>query len=343
MDSWKERYISALCEEIKRYPKTDIVDTIYFGGGTPTVLKPESLGKILDVIKEKFCITKDCEITFECNPATIDEKGFKELKDYGFNRVSIGLQSADNDMLKFIGRIHSFEDFERCFKDARNGGFDNISLDLIFGLPNQTEEDWKNTLEKAVKFNPEHISCYALKVEDGTPFAKMDLQLPDDDLSRKLYDMTIKYLEEKGYNQYEISNFARNGLNSRHNCRYWQCMDYAGFGAGAYSCVENKRYSNILKVPEYCEFIEENKSVILDIDKLSTEDKISEFCFLGLRMTAGISKSEFKDRFGREIESVYGDVIEKNIKRGTLVLEDNRIYIPKEWLYVSNGILVDFV
>lgn len=342
---YRGSYINALCREIavsEHICNVD-VDTVYFGGGTPTVCRPDELGRVLDAVKSRANLTADCEITLECNPGTADYNSFKALRGLGFNRLSIGLQSADDKMLKTLGRIHSFSDFKTCFADARRAGFDNISVDLIYGLPNQNIDDWKNTLEETVRFKPQHISCYALKIEQGTPFADMKLDLPDDDSVGDMYDYSVDFLGGIGYNRYEISNFAQNGYQSRHNLKYWNCDDFLGFGAGAYSCTANKRYSNIKSVVDYCA-----KEGVNCTDRgtevlLTAADKMSEFCFLGLRLESGISESEFENRFNCKITDVFGDVIDKNISRGTLERKDGRIKIPDKWLFVSNGILVDFV
>ena len=343
MSEWQERYINALCREISEFEGEDCADTIYFGGGTPTVLAPELLSRVMMSIKKRFYLTESCEITVECNPGTIDEKGLIYLNKIGINRLSIGLQSTDDKMLEKLGRIHSLEDFKKCFLFARKAGFENISLDLIYGLPGQTLSSWESTLRKAIEFSPEHISCYALKIEDGTPFAYMKPDIPDDDLVRDMYDNCVDFFDKNGFNRYEISNFAKESYESRHNIKYWQCDDFAGFGAGAYSCIGDCRYSNLKNIPEYCNAIEafgfatESKTV------LTIEDKMKEFCFLGLRRTNGISELEFKRRFNCEITEIFGSALEKNLKRGTLKTADGRILIPFEWIFVSNGILVDFV
>ncbi len=335
----KEAYIQALCEEIRAFDRTDdMVDTIYFGGGTPTVLKAEQLAEILSVVKDKFKIDENCEITTECNPATIDFEGFKTLKKAGFNRISMGLQSANNQELSLLGRIHTFEECEKTFKAAREAGLSNISLDLMFGLPYQTMELWENSLKTVVALSPEHISCYGLKIEEGTPFYEMDFDL-DEDLSRDMYDFGVKYLEDMGYNLYEISNFSKKGFESRHNMKYWKCDDYAGFGLGASSFVNNIRYSDTRDMAVYLR----EKDKVDESFSESEFETMSEFVFLGLRMTEGVSKTEFEKRFKKNIYDVFEKALDKNLKRGTIVLKNERYIIPREFLYVSNEILIDFV
>ena len=338
-DGERKLYVSALCDEIKRFKSDDMkVDTIYFGGGTPTILEPSRLERILNVVYDTFEVEDNCEITTECNPATIDKSGLELLRSSGFNRISIGLQSANDSELKFLGRIHSFAECKNCVSDARSAGFDNISLDLMFGLPYQTVNMWTSTLKEAVLLSPNHISCYGLRIEEGTPFYSMNLNI-DDDLCRDMYDICDDFLHKNGYEMYEISNFAKDGYQSRHNIKYWKCNDYIGFGAGAYSCINSVRFSNIKNTDEYI-----NREVKIDSSFDLTEfDRMSEFVFLGLRMTEGIDLAEFNSRFGRSIYDVFSEQIEKNINRGTMIVQNGRLIIPKKYLYVSNAVLVDFV
>ncbi len=341
-DEETDIYVDALCKEISLYKCKETVDTVYFGGGTPTYLKPEKLTRILDTVYKNYSVSENREITTECNPKTIDREGFETLFKAGFNRLSIGMQSADNEILRILGRIHNFDDVKKSVDCATAAGFENISLDLMFGLPKQDLSVWKNTLKEAVSLNPAHLSCYSLKIEDGTPFAKMNLEI-DDDLMRSMYDEGVSFLEEKGYNLYEISNFAKPGYESKHNIKYWQCDEYRGFGVGAYSFTHNKRYSNITDVFEYAEKIKNSESVTAEFESIDITDSMSEFMFLGLRMTEGVSEEEFKKRFKTDVYSVYKEQIDKNLKRGTLVRENGQIKIPKEFLFVSNSVLVDFV
>ncbi len=335
----KDAYVQALCKEIRAFDRADdMVDTIYFGGGTPTVLKAEQLVHILDAVKDRFKIDENCEITTECNPATMDFEGFRILKEAGFNRISMGLQSANNQELKLLGRIHTFEQCEKTFNEARKAGFSNISLDLMFALPYQTMDLWKNSLNAVVKLSPEHISCYGLIIEEGTPFYDMEFE-PDGDLSRDMYDFGTQFLEDKGYNLYEISNFSKKGFESRHNMKYWKCDDYAGFGLGSSSFVNNVRYSNTRDMAEY---LKKDDKVEESLSE-SEFETMSEFVFLGLRMTEGVSKTEFEKRFKKSLYDVFKKALDKNIKRGTIALKGDRYIIPREYLYVSNDILIDFV
>ncbi len=343
--AYMESYFSALMREIeetaRKYPQP--VDTVYFGGGTPTFVPAELLCGALKRIKELFEQCSKCEISIECNPATIGYEGLKELREAGFNRLSIGLQSADNGCLKVLGRIHTFEDFAECFKNARLAGFENISLDLMYGLPEQTIADWKKTLECAVDFGTEHISCYSLKVEEGTPFSEIDLNLPDEDTVADMYEMAVEYLSKSGYDRYEISNFAKKGYESRHNLKYWKCDDFAGLGAGAFSCIEGARFSNEADICRYIEKIENSGTAEVERQELSDFDKMSEFVFLGLRLKDGIEEEEFIRRFNLNIDEVFGQPIEKYTKMGFLVREKGRICFSDKGFFVSNIILSDFV
>lgn len=343
MSSYYDKYITALQNEIKAADFKQKIDTVYFGGGTPTVYPAPELLSVLKQIYSVAEISKDCEITAECNPGTIDIKNLTELRKGGFNRLSIGLQSTEDKMLKILGRIHNYNDFQHCIKDAKKAGFDNISIDLIYGLPGQTIENWMKTIKKAVSFTPNHVSCYALKIEPETPFYRMKLDLPNDDITREMYDAAVDILHDYGYERYEISNFAIKGFESRHNLKYWLCDDYIGFGAGAYSCLENKRFSNIKSVVEYCDRQGKGCVDLKTLTDLGLNDRMSEFCFLGLRLSNGISEIGFKERFGIDINKVYGDVIKKNISRGTLKRKDGKLKIPDEYIFVSNAILSDFV
>lgn len=341
-----ERYVKAICTEIKYYGKKikeKVVDSIFFGGGTPTVLPSDKLVHILDEIKMFFSVAEDCEITTECNPGTIDLNGLKQLRKSGFNRLSFGMQSANNKELKMLGRIHSFEDCKDAVKNAESAGFDNISVDLMFGLPNQNEDSFKNSLQAAIELKTHHISAYALKIEEGTDFYLSGISAADDDLSRNMYDTAVEHLADAGFCRYEISNFAIPGYESRHNLKYWQCNDYIGMGAGACSCYNGQRYSNPYSTEEYISLALSNTLPKENLLDLSEFDKMSEFVYLGLRLKNGIYEDEFFNRFNRNITDVFSEELKKNYCRGTLINKDGRIFIPDEYMYVSSAIMSDFV
>ena len=339
----QEEYVDCLIREISGTGFYDTVDTIYIGGGTPTAIRPDLLLRIAEALSEKYAILANAEVTVECNPATIDLGGLKTLRKGGINRISIGLQSADNHLLKQLGRIHTYTEFENCFHMARSAGFENISVDLMFGLPDQTMELWEETLEKVTALQPEHLSCYSLKVEEGTPFYNMDLNLPDDDLNRDMYDRCVTLLTQQGYARYEISNFSRPGMESRHNEKYWQCDDFVGFGSGAYSCRGGYRYANLCGIDPYIMAIKKSGIAPDYAEPLSEFDRMSEFMFLGLRMANGISYQNFKDRFGKDLDEIFGWEICQDIMRGLLLKDGDRLRISPNLLYVSNSILTDFV
>ena len=334
----QDAYADAVCREIHKKVRGISADTVYFGGGTPSVMDISNNIKILNEIKQNFCVEENAEITIECNPATIDEDGFKVLKEAGFNRISLGAQSANDKILKILGRAHSFDNFKSCFYAAREAGFNNISADIMFALPSQNIDDLQNTLSEVTALGMEHISCYALKIEEGTPFYNMNLSVAGDDLSRDMYDLCVKFLEERGYTRYEISNFATAGYESRHNNKYWKCKDYIGLGAGAHSCFDGERCSNVCGIKNYIDTqtVEEKRV-------LTREDKISEFIFLGLRMTKGISEDEFKRRFDISIDEKFGYQLDKFEKMGCIIRDKGRIKIAPDFLYVSNAILSEFV
>ncbi len=344
MDEFIKPYFSALIKEAEYYKDTvQVVDTVYFGGGTPTSIPPELLGHTLKKLFELYNISEDAEITAECNPGTIDLAGLKVLRQSGINRLSIGLQTTDDEKLKVLGRIHTFDDFKKCFENARTAGFDNLSLDLMYGLPDQSLESWSDTLDAVLEFGAEHISCYSLKIEDGTQFAGMELNLPDDDASADMYELAVKKLAEQGYDRYEISNFAKPGKESRHNLKYWHCDDFVGLGAGAYSCVRERRFSNICKIDEYIAAVQQNGFAENMSSIQSTDEQMSEFMFLGLRCRDGVNDSEFKARFGVSFTEIFGDAIKKYTNWGFLVFDGSCLRFSDKGFFVSNTILTDFV
>ncbi len=339
-------YFCALDREVEAWSKRlsgKTFDTIYFGGGTPSYAGADFLCGVIASLKNNFDIDPNAEITVECNPGTIGFDGFQDLRQGGVNRLSIGLQSTDDKMLRSLGRIHTADDFEICFDAARCAGFDNISLDLMYGLPDMTMEDWGRTLEKALSFDAEHISVYALKVEDGTPFSKMELALPNDDLTADMYERAVEVFRRAGYKRYEISNFAKKGSESRHNQKYWRLDDYLGIGAGAYSCIDGVRFSNETDILTYIEKTKQKGFAVCGEEVVSLDEQMSEFVFLGLRCEDGISLSEFEKKFGKKIMDVFGDPIKKYTDYGFLALEGDNLRFLDKGFFVSNQILADFV
>ncbi len=341
-------YLAALKKEILSLQKCEYTaQTIFIGGGTPTILRCEHLADILRALYESIFIAKDAEITIEANPGTLTREKLISLKNLGVNRLSIGLQAYQNQLLKIMGRIHTVEDFEKNFETARNVGFDNINIDLIFGLPNQEVEDFDETLKKVLHIFPEHISCYSLSVEEDTEFYRRQqegtLALPSEDDEREMYYRAIELLTNKGYNHYEISNFAMPGRESKHNMIYWTYQEYLGLGAGAHSFLDNKRFYNYSSIQAYIKSINEHSNAVANIEPISVEEQQAEFCFLGLRLLDGLDKKAFQKRFGKKFTQVYGRAIEK-LKEQELIKENtNKIRLTSRGLDFANIVFAEFL
>lgn len=340
----KASYTEALLREIEAV-KTEKreVSSIFVGGGTPSALSPSLMGDIFEKIHKSFSVAPDAEITIEANPGTLSKEKLFLYKNAGINRLSLGLQSPEEAELKSLGRIHTYEEFLESFSLAREAGFQNINVDLMCALPDQTYEGWIRNLRTVAALHPEHISAYSLIIEEGTPFAKRKLNLPDEDTEYRMYEDTAGILAEYGYEQYEISNYAKKGLACRHNIGYWTRKEYLGLGLGAASLWGNQRFSNTSDFSAYLkesgspEKIRENREI------LSLEDEMSEFMFLGLRMTEGVSKAEFLESFGTPIESVYGKVLDKYKNMGLLEEKEGRIFLTRAGIHVSNGVMAEFL
>ena len=338
-------YVQALLAEIDavKEGKGRSVSSIFIGGGTPSVLDAGFIGEILNRIRNKFQIQNDAEITIEANPGTADYGKLQAYRDYGINRLSIGLQSPDDRELKILGRIHNYEQFLETYKKARKAGFDNINVDLMSAIPDQTYKGWEKNLRTVAELEPEHISAYSLIIEEGTPFAARQLNLPDEDTEYNMYEATARILKEYGYKQYEISNYAKRGMACRHNVGYWTRQDYLGFGLGASSLYGKERFSNTADRKKYLEnsfspeLIREREPI------LSREDEMAEFMFLGLRMTEGVARTDFEQIFGCCIEQIYGDVLKKYESMGLLQEKNGRIFLSRAGIHVSNSVMADFL
>ncbi|NFO04308.1 oxygen-independent coproporphyrinogen III oxidase [Clostridium botulinum] len=339
-------YIDALNKEIKDKANSYKIKSIFIGGGTPSYLDEIELEKLLKCINT-LTLGENLEFTIECNPGSLSEDKLKIMKKYNVNRISMGLQSTKPSLLKEIGRIHTFEEFENNYLLARKVGFKNINIDLMFGLPNQSVEDWRKTLEKIIEFNPEHISAYSLIIEEGTCFYNLynqdKLNLPSEEKERDMYLLTKKILKENGYNQYEISNFSKDKKECYHNIVYWQLNEYLGLGVSSSSYIEGKRIKNIDDIELYIKNINSNESVENEIYENNINDDMEEFMFMGLRMIRGIEEIDFKERFKKDIDEVYGDVIYKNIKQELLIRNGGRIYLTSRGIEVSNSVMSDFI
>lgn len=342
----QQRYLAALKREIEEEAKNYsgfVVNTVFFGGGTPSILEACDIAECLALLRKKYHMSKDAEITIEMNPGTANEEKLLELRRAGVNRLSIGLQSARNKELKLLGRIHTWEDFLHTYEMARSAGFTNINVDLMSALPGQSCKTWEDTLEKVLTLKPEHISAYSLILEEGTVlFDRLDQYppLPSEDEDRFMYQRTKQILREHGYERYEISNYARKGFESRHNTIYWTRKAYVGFGLGASSMVADRRWSNTIDMDCYLAMDSEKKE---DMQLLSVQECMEEYMFLGLRMMKGVSIQGFYHAYQKSMWEVYGTVIDKWIKEGYLRQEGDYIRFTDKGIDVSNRILADFL
>ena len=343
----QEAYVGQLLQEIaasKKLPEDYEAVTVFFGGGTPGILKGELLCSILRALRDRFSVREDAEITVEANPGTVNRDKLVQYREAGVNRISLGLQSADNQELKLLGRIHTWEQFLESFQLARETGFRNINVDLMSALPGQTTESVHRTLERVLALSPEHISAYSLILEEGTPLYvnQKSYAFPTEDEDREMYEFTGKYLAEEGYQRYEISNYAKDGFACRHNCVYWRRGDYVGFGLGASSMVENVRWKNPEKHAAYAVYVDHPEKW-KGSQALTTEEQMEEFMFLGLRLTEGIDTGAFQRMFGKTVEEVYGKSIAEYEARGLLARTGERLSLTPHGIDVSNVIFAEFL
>jgi oxygen-independent coproporphyrinogen-3 oxidase len=340
-NSIQNEYIDALLEELSSIEIKEF-ETIFVGGGTPTILSIQNMDKLLKQLN-RF---NPKEYTFEANPGTLSEEKLKLMKDGGVNRLSIGLQAWQDRLLNRLGRIHTLKEFLNNYYMARKHGFKNINIDLMFAIPEQTFEDWVETIENVLSLKPEHLSCYSLIIEEETPFFEMNqkkmLKLPEEEVERKMYKYAINVLQGHGLNRYEISNFALSGYECRHNITYWMDEEYIGCGAGAHSFFNKKRYYNFKGISEYIKGVK-NGNTIEEKTELTLNDEMSEFMFLGLRMCMGIEKRRFKKRFGVEIEEVYSREINDLIHKGLLIDNGEFIRLTDAGIDLSNQVFVSFL
>lgn len=338
-------YVDALCKELDSLRDYKF-NTIFIGGGTPSYLNIRHWEKLKYSI-ENLHKNENLEFSVEINPGTVSEEKLRILKEMGVNRLSIGLQAWQDELLQGIGRIHKLNDFLETYREARKLHFNNINIDLMFGLPNQTLEQIDETLMEIIKLNPEHISCYSLIVEEGTPFYTKyendELTLPSEEVEREMYLKIKCFLEQKGYNQYEISNFSKFGKECRHNLVYWNLDEYIGCGAFAHSYINHKRYENVESIRDYIKRINSNNEVKLEIHHNTLKDDMEEFMFMGLRKINGVDINEFQKRFDKSIYEVYGKIIDKYLKDKLLILNDNRLYLSPRGIEVSNMVMSDFI
>lgn len=355
-DETREQYVQALCREIREERKSYVnykIETIFLGGGTPSLLSGEQLDRILGTVFDAYQVADDCEISMEVNPGTVTKEKLKAYKRAGVNRLSIGMQSAVEEELQSLGRIHSSEDAFDTYNLAVKTGFNNINIDLMSAIPGQTIESWKESLKRILDLEPApaHVSAYSLIIEEGTSFFENTPALPDEDTEREMYKITNDILSRAGYVRYEISNYAKPGYACRHNCTYWERGSYVGFGIGAASLVEQVRFSNTRNLKDYLGKYLKNATVAIKENRqeLSVEEQMEEFMFLGLRMMRGVSAGKFSDLFGKTIEQVYPGIVEKYCRQGLLqkIPEQGsgevRIALTERGIDVSNVIMADFL
>ena len=323
-----------------------LIDSVYIGGGTPTALDEKRLARIIENIYRNFKIAKKAEFTVEANPATCEYHYFRRLRKLGVNRLSMGLQSVHDNELRALGRIHTFAEFKDTYADARDAGFDNVNLDLMYGIPEQSEKSFSETLSAVTALEPDHISMYALKIEDGTPFAqrKDALVLPDEDAQYSMYMNGVEYLATRGFERYEISNFARDGKYSQHNLKYWHCDEYFGLGAAAHSFIEGERISTTRNVRDFIDGLEVINSDINIIDSktaVSGNALMDEYVMLAMRLSQGINCAEFQQRFGVDFNEKYGVLLDDYINDGFVQKDDAGYRFTSQGMFVSNYILSD--
>ena len=348
-DHLRKAYIEALNKEIislrEKHNNLEI-NTIFIGGGTPSVLEANELECLLKEVA-KLNMAKDIEYSIECNPGNLTEEKLEVMKKYGVNRISMGLQAKQDNLLKGLGRIHNYKTFKENFLLAKKVGFNNINVDLMFGLPNQSLNEWEETLREIISLEPAHISAYSLIIEEGTAFYNLyendKLKLPTEEEERKMYHLAKKILEENGFNQYEISNYAKEGKECRHNLAYWNMDNWIGVGSAAASYINGKRIKNISSVEEYINSINEKGEAVEEIINNSKNDNMEEFMFMGLRKINGIDENEFKKRFSMNINDVYGEILNKYIGEGLLIRESGSIFLSEKGIEISNVIMADFL
>ena len=354
-DAAKEEYVDALKQEIKRYRKmarSYRVSSVFVGGGTPSILSCGQILEIFKTLRQVFAIQSDAEITIEANPGTVTKEKLAAWKQAGINRISFGLQSVKNEELKMLGRIHTYEEFRESYDLARQAGFENLNVDLISAIPGQSVQSWEETLRTVAELGPEHISAYSLIIEEGTKFYQWYREgkqseghpaLPDEEVERTMYEQTQEILNEYGFHRYEISNYAKEGKECRHNLGYWNRTQYLGIGLGASSLIADTRYHLCTDLTSYIERIESGEDLREEIEVLTKEEMVEEFMFLGLRKMQGVSRTRFEHCFGNPIEEVYGDALNKLTEEGLLEIEGDHIRLTKRGIDVSNSVFCEFL
>lgn len=369
-DVWRNsdavgRYVDALCKEIAQQvrdatvmerasrnpvataPGSDAADTIYFGGGTPSLLAAKQVETILEAVSNQFVIDPNPEITMEMNPATVTPETLKEYKKLGVNRASFGVQTFNDRHLKLLARGHNADDARNTFKLLRDAGFDNISFDLIIGLPGQTLDDWKRNLDEALMMQPEHLSLYLLEIHQGTPLAEQirteRRPMPDEELAADMYELMQDRVAAAGYGQYEISNFAKPGFESRHNTKYWRLDPVYGFGVSAHSFDGTERYANERDTAKYVALVETRGASVVERIALTEKQLSAEFAFLNLRLTRGLDLGEFRGRFGYDLGHEFAGELESLVAAGLITVSNRHIRLTNKGMLYSNEVFSVFV
>jgi oxygen-independent coproporphyrinogen III oxidase len=344
-----ERYVNALCTEISdfKFQIPNSVETIYFGGGTPSLLSPKQLEKILNIIHKKFSVDSNIELTMEMNPATMTLETVKEYRSLGVNRASFGAQTFDDTELKRLGRKHTAQDVRETIELLREADFTNVSFDLIAGLPRQTLKDWERNLTQALKLKPEHLSLYLLEIHEGTPLAEQIRSKrqpqPDEDLAGEMYEMMLDKIAEKGYEQYEISNFSLPNFESKHNSKYWLCEPVFAFGVSAHSFDGQARYANERDTNQYVRLIEKGESPIVEKNALDTKQLSAEFAFLTLRLNKGLNLLDYKARFGIDLLQTFAEELKRLEDFDLIKYEKNFLKLTRKGMIYSNEVFSIFV
>ena len=345
---WMEDYLEAVCAHIREaggLAPGYLVDSVYFGGGTPSFFGAEGMAQILSVVRKSFDVAKTAEITFEANPDSVSDRLLRRLRSEGFTRVSLGIQCDNDEILKKIGRPHSYEQAVKAVRRIRKAGFKNLSVDLMYGLPSQDLESWQKTLENVLTLEPDHISCYGLKIEAGTPMDQYREYyiLPDDDAQADMYLSAIEILRKRGYRQYEISNFCRKGQVSRHNLKYWTGGEYLGFGPDASSDFAGRRFSIVRDLGEYIDGIRTGGQVLREVQQIPNRERAAEFLMMRLRLVSGLDPEVYERKFMLSF-----DPMEKALRRFkdqglAQKTYDGRWHLTAEGFLVSNTILSDLL
>ncbi|MBC1719911.1 radical SAM family heme chaperone HemW [Listeria seeligeri] len=345
-----DEYVDLLIKEMQitaANKQMEPIDTVFVGGGTPTTLNEAQIAKLCTAIQEIFPMKEEVEFSFEANPGDLSVAKVQTMKGYGVNRISMGVQSFNNDLLKKIGRIHTVKDVYQSVENMRTVGFENVSIDLIFSLPGQTEADFQDTLNQALALDLPHYSAYSLIIEPKTIFynlmQKGKLFLPGQDAEANMYDLLLVEMEKYGRKQYEISNFAKEGFESKHNITYWSNEHYYGFGAGAHGYIGNTRYSNFGPIKKYMEPLQENKLPVFQQKELTLKEKMEEEMFLGLRKVSGVSKAGFQRKFGQDLDATFQNAIQKTMAKGWLENNEENVALTRNGRFLGNNVFQEFL